>query len=357
MLTTSAAAASMLTGTAFEVHCRVTSWRDGVPLAEVPVEAATETVDRSLAVPEMIRLTVPRVDNDGYVWDPAGDAAHPLGHYGQRLVAEVGIGVPGAGVEWLSRGEYLIQDTAVDGDVVTVTATGLLQLLAEARFVAPFQPAAAATVHTVIRSLVEPALTVDLTAAPASSQTIGASGTVWDSDRLAALGECLDAIGAEAAVRDGVLVVTAATDPTVAVLALTDGAGGTVVSWAGSGSRDGLYNLVVAQGESSTGAPLQAQVPVPGPVFNPLPVPYTHYSPLLTTAAACTAAANTVRRRLAGRGPGTVTATAVPDPRLQDGDCVAVTGAGLIEALGVVEQLVLPWTAGAGEMTVGVRVL
>lgn len=351
-------AASMLTGS-YVLSCRATSWLNGQPLAAVPVATAVEETDRTLNVPERLTLTVPRVV-DGVVWDPAGDNAHPLAPFGQRLTVEVGIGAAGRR-EWLDRGEFLIDSTTVDGDTVTVVAVGLLQLIAEARFVSPYQPSG--NIGAVLRRLVEPALTVDLTAAPTDRAV--PSGLAWDEDRLGAVYELLGAWPADVMVRDGVLVVTADDDPAPeeSVLDLTDGTGGTVLRWSGSASRDGCYTRVVARGEAADGGTVQGEYADTGSssplrdlgTFNPLSVPYLHYSPLLTTVAQCQAAARTTMHRLRRNTGRVLTAMAVPHPGLQAGDRVTVTGAGLIAQGCVVEGLTLPLTAGGGAMQVSLR--
>lgn len=357
MIPMSADALAVLGGS-FVMHVRVESWRGEDALADdIPVAAAMLEGDRSLRVPDRLTLTVPRVDR-GATWDPQGDSAHPLAAWGQRVKVSVGIETAPDVVEWIERGWFLIVETVADGDTVSVEAAGLLALLDEARFVSPFQPSG--TMGGTLRALVEPALTVDLTAAP-TDRAVPAR-MAWDEDRLGAVHELLDAWGADAEVSTGgFLVVTSAAESTTPVGALTDGAGGTVVRWAGGASRADAASLVVARGQAADGKPVQGVAyETTGPTayggpFSPLPVPAFIFSPLLTTNAQCRTAANTVllrRRRGAGRR---VTASAVPLPTVELGDVIAVTGAGLSGAPCAVEAFSLPLVADGGAMTLSLR--
>ncbi|WND33945.1 DUF5047 domain-containing protein [Streptomyces sp. BB1-1-1] len=342
----------------FVMDVRVSSWRGGELLADdVPISAGSEARDRSLAVPERVTLTVPRRDR-GTDWDPGGDPDHPLAAFGQQLHIAYGVDI-GSGMEWIDRGWFLITDARADGDDINVTAQGLLALIEEAKFVAPYQPAAGDTLVSTVRGLVEPALTVvfDTTLVdrdvPLAMQ--------WDQDRLGALNEVLDAWPADSRVHeDGYLLIEPMVDVGTPVLALTDGQGGTVMRWAGASSRDGAFNVVVAQGEDGEGTQLRGTVydqsspyQVGGP-FSPLPVPYSFQSPLLKTIEQCRRAAQTRLTLLRRTADRRLEVTMVPHPGLQVGDTVALTNDTLTGALGTLETLSLPYTPG--QMTATVRV-
>ncbi|TWJ23133.1 DUF5047 domain-containing protein [Micromonospora endolithica] len=357
MITLSAEAASVLTGS-YRLRVAVESWLGEQLLAEdVPVASASEDVDRSLRVPERIALTVPRHDR-GTSWSPVTDD-HPLAASGQRLRVQLGVDLGGGTTEWIQRGWFVVQESTADGDAVTVEAVGMLALVDEARLVSPFQPSG--SLVSTLRGLVEPALTVVVD--PALADRSVPAGVNYDEDRLGAVMELLDAWPADAAVtEDGYLFVSPATPSTTPVLTLTDGAGGTVVTTAGKSTRDGAFNVVVARGVAADGGQIQGVAydrfgpKAIGGEFNPLPVPFFYASPLLTTVAQCTAAAETVlarRRRTTARQ---FTVRTVPHPGLQAGDTVAVT-ADEYTGLCVVETLSLPYTAGGGPQTLTVRSL
>ncbi|MGW9025929.1 DUF5047 domain-containing protein [Streptomyces sp. NPDC055722] len=342
----------------FKMAVRADAWLDGELIAaDIPIAAGSEDRVRSLTVPERISLTVPRRDR-GVNWDPSADPEHPLAAYGQQLRISYGVDT-GNGFEWIDRGWFLITASSTDGDNVSVTCQGLLSLIDEAKFVAPFQPSG--TFTSTVRSLVEPALTVvfDGTLTDRSIPV----GMQWDDDRMAALGEVLDAWPAVAEVTaDGLLLVEPLVESGPSVLTVTDGKGGTVVRWSGDTSRDGAFNVVIAQGEDANGNQVQgvaydldslSPFRIGGP-FNTLPVPTTFSSPLLTTIDQCRKAATTRLKTLRRSAFRKLTASLVPHPGLVPGDLVSVTGAGLTSRPCIVEGLSLPYTPDAMSLTLRV---
>lgn len=341
----------------YTLSVRVESWLDDELLGEVPVDSGSETNDRSLAIPESVTLTVPRLSG-GASWDPVG-RDHPLGSDGQRLRISLGIDLGNGETEWVERGWFLTTATSTDDDTVTVNCGGLLALIDEAKFVSPFEPAG--TFASTIRDLVEPALTVDIDSALMDRAV--PVGLQWDEDRLRGLHELLDAWPAEARVNEnGVLAVTAPQTTFVSVGDITDNPDyGTVVKWQSGRSRDGAFNVVVARGEDVFGSRIQgvafdtdADSPQRyGGPFNPLPVPFLFESPLLTTQDQCFRSARSIlerKRRTSARKLG---ATLVPHPGLVAGDVVRVTGPeGIVNTLGTIEQLTLPYTPS--EMSLGI---
>ncbi|MEH0547281.1 hypothetical protein QA802_30610 [Streptomyces sp. B21-105] len=344
----------------FTMRIRAESWLGGQLLADsIPVATGSESRDRSLAVPERITLSVPRRDR-GVQWDPL-TPDHPLASYGQLLRIDYGVDLPGH-TEWINRGWFLVTDTDTDDDTVTVTLQGLLTLIQEADLVAPFQPASTDTLATVARSLVEPALTVSVDSALTDRAV--PLGMQWDTDRLGALNELVDAWPADARVtEDGYLLLEPLNDAGTPVLALTDGVGGTVVKWQGAASRDGGFNAVVAQGEDASGNQIQgvaydreAGSPLRyGGNYNPLPVPYKFSSPLLKTVTQCRDAAASTLVRLRRTASRKLHVTMVPHPGLMTGDIVSVTGAGLTAQPCIIESLTLSYSTDA--MTLNVRVI
>ncbi len=336
---------------------RAESWRGGELLADdIPVAEGQEDRDRSLAVPERVTLTVPSRDR-GMDWEPR-HPDHPLAAFGQQLRISYGVDL-GGHFEWIDRGWFLVTESRTTGDTVSVTAQGMLSLIEEARFVAPYQPVAGDTLVSTVRGLVEPALNVLFDGAlidrgvPLAMQ--------WDDDRLGALTEVLNAWPADARMHeDGYLLVEPVTDVGTPVLSLTDGVGGTVMRWQGASTRDGAFNVVVAQGEDEDGNQMRGTAydqtspfRIGGP-FSPLPVPYFYASPLMRTVEQCRKAAQTTLTRLRRTADRRMEVTMVPHPGLQLGDTVSVTGSDLQGALATLETFSLPYTPG--EMTATVRV-
>lgn len=357
MIELSDAALSVLTRS-YRIHLAVESWLGDELLADaVPVDNAREETDRSLTVPERLTLTVPRLYR-GESWSPT-DVTHPLAAQGQRLRVQLGIELAGGMVEWFQRGWFLVNETTTDGDSVTVEAVGLLALIEEARLVSPFQPSG--TLVETLRSLVEPALTVQID--PALTDRSVPSNINWDDDRLGAVLGLLDAWPADGYVHpDGYYAIGPATPSTTPVLDLTDGEGGTVIEASGSSTREGAASVVVARGTAPDGGQVQGLAydytsahRITG-AFNPLPVPYYYESPLLTTVDQCVAAAGTILARRARETALEFTVSMVPNPALQVGDVVTLTAAGYTDLACTVEALSLPYTAD-GEQGLTVRSL
>ncbi|MFF2094870.1 hypothetical protein [Streptomyces sp. NPDC058202] len=356
----SATALAVVQGS-YTMDIRAESWLGGLLLADnIPVADGSESRDRSLAVPEQVSLTVPR-RTDGFDWDPGTDPAHPLAAYGQMLRIDYGVDVGGQ-MEWINRGWFLITESSTDGDTVSVSCQGLLTLIDEASLISPFQPSSTDTLASVTRALVEPALTVSFGASLVDRAV--PLGMQWDSDRLGAVTEVLTAWGAaERVTEDGYLLIEAVSDAGDPVLSITDDrATGTVVRWAGSTTRDGAFNVVVAQGEDTAGNQIQGVAYDGDPLspfqyggqFNPLPVPYNYQSSLLTTVAQCRTAATAQLKLLRRQAFRRLQVTMVPHPGLVTGDIVSVTGAGLRNARCAVEALSLPYSPGEQGLTVRV---
>jgi hypothetical protein len=341
---------------------RVESWWGDILLADdIPVASGNEEIDRTLAVPERVTLTIPRSDGTTS-WEPT-TFDHPLAPYGQRLRVSVGIALTNGQVEYVQRGWYVISSAEVSGDTVSVEALGLMSLLDEARFVTPYQPKAGQTFQSVTRNLCEPAFPVVFDSALVDRAV--PTTLAWDEDRVGALHELLNAWPADSLMQpEGYLLVSpVATDSSV--LTLDQGTGGTVLQWTATGSRDGAYNCAVARGQGADGSQLQGvaydtDVSSPtryGGSFNPLPVPYFSFSPLLTTKAQCTAAAKTALTRNKRQVGRSLAASVVPNPLLQVGDAVTVTGAGLTNQVCEINAMTLPLTPDGSSMSLRLGVV
>lgn len=354
MITLSAEATSVLAGSGFIYRCNVESWRDGVLLAsDVPVQSGGEESDRTLAIPERVVLEVPRVV-DGVDWTPTSELS-PLAAKGQRLHVKLGVGTRQGQTEWITRARLLIYETVPDGDVLRVTAVGLLELLSEARLISPFQPTG--TFVSTLRALIEPALTV-LVGAALVDRAVPATIN-YDEDRLGAVNELLDAWPAEGVVDpEGFLSIAPPDTSTTADFALTDGVGGTVIRAEGASSRADGQNAFVARGQDSTGAQVQGVAYLNtgpnayGGPYNPLPVPYFFQSPLLTSVGEAQAAAETIRNRRLRETAAQYAVSCVPNPAVQIGDVAALTSTrlGLVAVPCVVESMSLPYAAQSGSM-------
>lgn len=348
----------LLAGGARVVRCRVESWL-GTELLDddVPVITASEETDLSLSVPERVTLSVPRRwRNTSY--GPV-EATDTLAAQGQRLRVLIGLDTRRGAVEWIQRGWFVIQDATPSDDQVTVTATGLLTLIDEAKLIAPWQPTG--TFGSTLRGLLEPALTVDLTGAPADRSV--PSSITFDEDRLAGVYELLDAWPATGRVdADGVFRVSAPdTEPSIVLTMADNGYQATVLADYGASTREGAYNCVVSRGTAADGGVVQgvAYDTTSGPrayggAFNPLPVPYFFSSPLLTTVAQCNASSATVLARLQREAADPFDVEAIPHYLLQAGDRVQIYTTDRYASADI-QTIRLPYTADGGAMRLGLR--
>jgi hypothetical protein len=93
--------------------------------------------------------------------------------------------------------------------------------------------------------------------------------------------------------------------------------------------------------------------------FNPLPVPYFYFSPLLQIAQQCQDTAISILKRKAALTAQRLQMTCVPDPRFVGNDLIRYRHLRSTDAdqeiVCVVERMVLPYTADSGPMTLILR--
>jgi hypothetical protein len=366
--------AGILNTRSFVMSCRASITLGGTVLLDnIPVTSGTEEFDDNLRVPERVVITVPRVV-DGVDLIPTS-ATSPLAPYGQRLHIKIGIGVSGGQTEWLDRGEFLIQQVQLQNTQIAVTAVGLLALIEEARLIGPFRPTG--TFTTALRTLIEPALTLivdpDVTAL---DRTVPADLNE-DEDRIGALVNLLTAWPARAQVDPaGYLHVLPADEypegSFVQLFNFTMADGQTqnlanIIEAGGAITREGLFNTVVARGQGADGNTIMgvAYDKTPGGAtslrsyFNPLPVPFYYFSPLLQAAQQCQDTAISILKRKAALTAQRLQMTCIPDPRFVGNDLIRYRHLRSTDAdqeiVCVVERMVLPYTADSGPMTLILR--
>ena len=356
MITVSDTARTLINSGRYVYHVRASAWLGDQLLHDnVPIASGSEEGDRDLAVTDRVTLRVPRRAY-GMDWTPtAGDS--PLAARDQTLKISLGIGQGADEPEWFQRGEFLITETVPSGsDELAVTCASLLTLADEARFTTPFVPAT--TLGGTLRKLLEPSVLVDLTDAP-GDRSITLTTVAWDTDRLAAVNEVLDAWPAEAVMTEqGILRVYPTTPPTEALRTFSDEAGGTVVSAAGYSRRVDPVTTVIATGYAADGAEVRTVYPVlesgppgslagtPGRLTDKLRVPTKIVSGLLSNLGQTSATARFLSTRMARRYTlKRLLVETAPDPTIQLGDCVGVW-AEQVWTLGTVETLDLPYTPG-----------
>lgn len=330
----------------------------GDPILDaVPISEGTLTLDSTQLIPGDLSISVPRyfTPEDGVKRDllPSFDS-DAFACNGQQLALSYTIGRPGHGTETIDLGWYRTSDWTEDGAQLQVNAASLEAVLDEDRFLATVQLVAGTGFTDAVRTLVADLLPLQV----GETVTGVLSGRSVEDNRLDALAHLVSDWGYRMWVDDsGVLNVDAGFDDDVdpAVAALADGEGGTVVAAPTAGSRDGVYNAVVASGESDGAvAPVSAVEYLldgprawNGPYGN---VPYFYSSPQLNSIGQCRAAARTRLTNLQALA-NPVNLTAIPDPRYQLGDVVALYYAGYVQLVRI-DALTLPLTAAGGVMSV-----
>lgn len=327
-------------GRSHRIRVDVDSWLAGGLLAEsIPLDSGTLTETGDQAVPEVLQLTVPLKDAQGNAWRPR-ESTDPLSHHGQRLYLLHNVIRGDDSILPVALGWYAIQDWDVSGAEVTVTANGLLQLLADKQLYTSTSPPAGATFASEIPRLVESLLPVSIDAALVDRAV--PANMAWQDDRIDAIQQLLTAWPARMYVDDqGVLNVTTPYDDTEAAEVTLLEYGGTVVDSTDGGSRQSLPSVIVATGEDATSA---NRAPVVGYAADTNPSSPTFVgtygekteklsSPLLTTAAQAEKAART-RLATSKRQGRTIPVNTVPDARLRPGVRVDFQTADLVTGQG-----------------------
>lgn len=332
-----------------EARLAVSSWRGGRLLAaDVPVTDATVTWTADSNVPGRLTLTCPPTLAPTRAEDP-------LNIYGQRLALTQTLSV-GPESWTVNLGWWLVQAVDHSAARVDVEALSLEQLILDWRFESPYTRPANATFVSTLRALAGGLLPVTVTGL--TDRALPATLTdEWSEDRAGALADLAAAWPADIRVDDtGVLAATPARTAATPVRSWVHGEASAYVGIERAALRDDLFNAVVARGEDTDGNPVQAVVTdgnfaSPTCYYGPFGRrPRFYSSPLLTTAAqAQSAAATMLAREL--RRTTSVVVDAPPDPRVQLLDTARVVDADGRDTLGLVTDITLPLTAGAGAAT------
>lgn len=285
--------------------------------------------------------------------------------YGDEIFVERGVLGGGGQRMWVGLGYYRVesveQEDVPDGEVRIMGADRMAGLI-EARLEAPVQFGSAVTVDVVFDQLVRdvyPAATIEYDF-PAEA-TLLAGSHIVDEDRFEFLDDLVTAL-AKTWYWDhrGVLVVQDLPSPSAPVWQVTHGADGVLVELNRERSRGGVYNIVVAKGESDVGVPVRAVARDTNPASP------TYYlgtfgrvvrfftSPLLTTQVGVANAAQKILSRAIGL-PNIINFGAVPNPALEAGDAVYVTYSDSARAeVHVIDRLRIPLSVD-GAMTASTK--
>jgi hypothetical protein len=271
------------------------------------------------------------------VYDWPRNAASLLAPYGNEVFVERGIDYGNGQHEWVGLGYYRInnptQDDAPKGPI-QIAAADRMSGIIDARFLTPRQFASSMTFGQLVAQLIHevyPAATISWDDTGVRDAAVGRTVTA-DRDRYGTLKDLLTSLGKAGYWRyDGVFRVE--TPPALAGApswTVKSGKGGVLVKRSRSITRVGIYNVVVASGESTgTSPPVWAAVADLSP-SSPTryggrfgPVPRFYSSPFMTTNDQCRLAAALLLRKSLGL-PYSVNCQAIPNSALEPDDLIRI---------------------------------
>lgn len=322
------------------LEVQVDAYRGGVLLAsDLPIdpESGGITVRSDSEVRREIDLTIV----DPTLIPTARNSL--LTPHGTELWVRKGFRYPDGSTELIPVGIFRIDkpQATLGGIGISVTGVDRGRLLAEDSFITTAQSLPGATVVAeiirLIRQTIPAAIITDLT-----GSTLVARLVSWEqgTSRWDAIAELALAINAEVyCTPTGAFVIRPVPQITSGPVWMVDiGETGVIIGGTETWDRELTFNAATARSEPSDGSnPVQATVydllassPTywNGP-FGHRPKP-AYSSPLLTTVASCTAAAQTILARSTAPAR-TVTVSAVPNPALEAGDVVTLVLPGLTE--------------------------
>lgn len=308
-------------------------------VSDLPISDGTITVDATSQVRRQGTVTIA---DTAYWPDTATSILSPLG---SELLIECGIVIPGVGTEWVPVIRGVITDversrpTRSGGQgAFTVSLADRSIKVAQARFDAPTQTVAAATVVTEIRRLITEVLSTATVTDLTGSTTVAAQIEINRERWADGVEKLADSIGAEVYADPlGTFYIRAQPVITASpVWVVSTGDGGTVLALDEKTTRDLTYNRVIASGQRTDGtAPVSATVSdtdVNSPTYvgGPFGVKTRFLvSNLLTTVPQATTAATALLARTTGMH-GSVTVSTVTNPALDAGDVIQVREGSLL---------------------------
>lgn len=338
--------------TSHRMVVQVDAYYNGVlTRSNIPVTEGSVTVDRGSKVRRSLSLTI--ADLGLLPWN----ATDPLAVYGQQLVVSRGIQFPD-GAEMVPLGTFRIDEPSADVHMGPVTLTGKSSevIIQEDAFTAPATTRGYGTcvdaITFLIRQTLPNAAIVNLTA---GARNPACPVAVWDAgaDRWEAVVQIATAMQAEIYVDaiDRFVIVDVPDLSTAAIVwDVADGEGGTLVSAARTMSRNGVYNAVVVSAENTAAnaAPVSAVAYDNNPnsptrwggPFGRKPMTYT--TSLATTQAGCLSIANYKLADVIAPNIQT-SASSLPNPALEAGDCIRISAAGRKE-VSIVQGFTVPLT-------------
>lgn len=363
MLDQSAAATAVLLGT-WTPRVRVDAWYDGEVVAQDVTAISASTSDDSTQAIQGSGQVTAAAEDDSLIptsWDS------PLACYGSVLHVQQGVPLSADQVEWYSMGWFPIVDfscadwwrevtrTNADGThqtlwaplgtQVTNTLDDRWQLIDQATFAAPEQPAQLASAVTEIERLIDGI--VDMGDWSGVSDAAIPATVTYSNSRTDAIQQLAGLLGVTARMdRDGALgycPVIPGGAPVWKVTVAGDDQVAQILAYARKGDRTGLYNQFISTGTSQGGTPVQGVVTTAtGPLRFGGPLgrlPYQNDSSLLTTDTACQTDAQANQARYGGAQTVQIPVTVPTNPALETCDVIELDLPGNLTLTGPVVSI------------------
>lgn len=280
-----------------------------------------------------------------------------LAPYGNELFVERGINYGNGTIEIVSLGYFRINQTDQDegpNGSIQLSASDRMIGIIESRLPFPIQFEAGATVEDIFNTLVldvYPNATIeyDFTA---SGSTISTT-QIAEEDRYGFLHDVAKSRG-KIMYWDyrGVLRVVSPPDPDVPVYTINSGRSGTMVQLSRSLSRQGVYNGVVARGDTPTDDVQPISLVVDNNPLSPTywngpfgKIPRYYYSSFITTTAQATSAATSLLQQAIGL-PYSIDLRAVPNPALEPYDSILIVAPDSSD-VHVIDSITIPLNVNA----------
>ena len=332
--------------------------RGAVIAEDIPVSAGTVTLDGTAEIRGRCTLTIAGDD-----WVPL-DPADLLAPYGNEVRVKRGVRYPDGREELVSLGVFRIDETPVvdPGRNVTVTAFDRSIIVRDSRLEAPWIVTSGTEWTAAITALVDDAgwwtAANPLTkVVAASTSTAPLTVAPEQEDRWKLVTEWSKAIGYDAWFDgDGVmrLLPVPKYDRLNPMWTVDEGEGGVLITAARKWKRDGIFNRVIAIGETATG--VYRGVATDDNPASPTyyygafgKVPRWYVSPLIGSANQALSAATAILRKSLGQS-SEVSFTALTNPALEPGDLITVQRTALgIDAQFIVDSVTIPLAANVGQ--------
>lgn len=275
--------------------------------------------------------------------------------YGNELFIECGVKLSNGSAEVVSQGYFRIdnveQSNAPHG-VIRITAYDRMKGIVDARLTAPLSFSAGTTVSSIFSTLIldiYPSATIEFADSAFASSTL-TSTQIAEEDRFEFLNNIVTSNGS-IMYWDyrGVLVIKPSPDPTTSVWEVNAGENGVLVNSTRIVSREGVYNGVVALGESVNDTPPVRALVVDNNPSSPTywfgnfgKVPRFFSSSFIVTVAQATSAAEGILKKTLGL-PNSVNFSSISNPALEPLDAITIDQLDSV-AIHVIETLVTPLT-------------